>query len=175
MKYFLVLAGLLLGVAAPGWAQIPDHVNALSRPGETKIFSFKTASGKTAVLCEGPKGSYLVYRFGTVTKVELQYPAVLTANSWRKFTYFSYHRMANPVAERYRLSFSNGGNEYALFDMTDAVTTESGDEDYARDVGVSVTLPKGKVITIDAKLSSVQGALVLTEEQQARVKHEEDE
>jgi hypothetical protein len=175
MKYLLLAVLLGVGGAAPGWAQIPDHVNALSRPGETKIFSFKTAGGKTAVLCEGPKGSYLVYRFGTVTKVELQYPTVLTANSWRKFTYFSYHRMATPVAERYRLSFSNGGNEYTLFDMTEAVTTKSGDEDYAREVGVSITLPKGKVITIDGKLSSVQGALVLSEEQQARVKQEEDE
>jgi hypothetical protein len=175
MKHYVLSALIGVGVVVPGWAQVASRVNALCLSGETKVFSFKTTSGKTVVLCEGPKGSYLVYRFGTATKVELQYPAALTASSWRKFTCFSYHRMATPVAQRYRLSFSNGGNEYELFDMTDAVTTKSGEEDYARDVGVLVTLPKGKSITIGGKQASVQGDLVLSDEQQARVKKEEDE
>jgi hypothetical protein len=111
----------------------------------------------------------LVYRFGTAAKVELQYPAVLAANSWKKFTYSSYHRMANPVAERYRLSFKNGGTEYELFDMMDAVTTKDGDEVYPHEVGVVITLPKGKIITIKGKPSSVQGSLELLDEQRARV------
>jgi hypothetical protein len=175
MNHLLLASLLAVDIVAPTWAQIPGRVNALTRPGETKLFSFKTASGKTAVLCEGPKGAYLVYRFGTTTKVELQYPTVLTANSWKKFTYSSYHRIANPVAERYWLSFSNSGNEYQLFDMMDAATTKSGDEYYPRVVGISVTLPKGKNITIDGKSSSIQGNLELLDEQKARVKREEEE
>jgi hypothetical protein len=173
MKHQILAVLLSVYVVAP--AQVLGRVNALSRPGETKIFSFKTANGKTAVLCEGPKGAYLVYRFGTAIKVELQYPTVLTANSWRKFTYFSYHQSANPVAQRYWLSFSNSGNEYQLFDMMDAATTKSGAEYYPRVAGVSVILPKGKIITIDGKPSSVQGDLVLSDEQQTRMKKEEEE
>jgi hypothetical protein len=176
MKKGVILAvALSAGGGGRAWGQQAGRVNALSRPGETKIFFFKTASGKTAVLYEGPKGSYLVYRFGTATKVELQYPTVLTADSWRKFTYSSYHRSANPVAQRYWLSFSNGGNEYQLFDMMDAATTKSGEEYYPRVVGVSVTLPKGKIINIDGRENSIQGDLALSDEQKARVKKEEDE
>jgi hypothetical protein len=175
MKYLLLIGLLAVGVVTPGWAQVDGHLNALRRPGETKLFSFKTASGKTAVLCEGPRGAYLVYRFGTVTKVELQYPAVLTATSWRKFAYYPYHRTATPQAERYRLSFSSGGNGYELVDMTETVTTEGGDEECPREVGVWVTTSKGKIVRLVGKQTSVQGDLLLSEEQQARVKMYGDE
>jgi hypothetical protein len=171
----LLLAALLVVGAGRAWTQIPGRINALRRPGETMLFSFKTASGKTMVLCEGAKGAYLVYRFGTATNVELQYPTMLTATSWKKFTYYPYHRSATPQAERYFLSFSSGGNEYQLFDRTEQERVAGGDDDYVRYVGVSVTLPKGEVITIRGKQTSVQGDLTLSDEYRARVKQFGDE
>jgi hypothetical protein len=169
------LVGLALAMGGEGRAQIRGPVNALRRPGETKLFSFRTASGKTAILCEGPKGAYLVYRFGTAAKVELQYPTVLTANSWKKFTYYPYHRIATPQAERYRLSFSSGGNDYELADMTEQMGIKGGDDDYVREVGVWVTTSKGKTVYIAGRQPTVQGDLVLSDEQQARVKQYGDE
>jgi hypothetical protein len=81
MKKILLARLLAVGVSAPAWGQIPGRINALRRPGETRLFSFETANGKTAVLCEGAKKAHLVYRFGTAAKVELQYPIILTASS----------------------------------------------------------------------------------------------
>ena len=170
-----ILVGLALAMSGVGQAQIRGPVTTLRRPGETTLFSFRTANGKTAILCEGPKGAYLVYRFGTATKVELQYPPVLTANSWKKFTYYPYHRIATPQAERYRLSFSSGGNDYELVDMTEEMGVMGGDEDYVREVGVWVTTSKGKTVRIAGRQPTVQGDLVLSDEQRARVKQYDEE
>lgn len=171
-----------LAVAAPLWLAAPRvasqpklTLSALRRPGETVMFSFKTGRGKTAMLCEGPRGAYLVYRFGTSAKVDLQYPAELNAGSWRKFTYFGYHRSATPVSNYYRLSFSNGGVKYELYDRQEEVIDEDGDEQYPREVGITVTVPKGSDADFVAEASSVYGGLRLTERQQERVKIEGEE
>lgn len=87
-----LLAGLLAGNCLLLAAGAPPKPATLCQIGETPVFSFKTNGGKVATLCRGPKGSYLVYRFGTAAKVELQYPDKLDASSWQKFTYWSYTR-----------------------------------------------------------------------------------
>jgi hypothetical protein len=97
---------------------------------------------------------------------------VLTTASWKKFTYYPYYRIATPQAERYYLSFSSGGNAYELFDTTEQEGVTGGDDDYVRSIGVSVSLPKGKLITIRGKQTSVQGDLVLSDER-ARVAENE--
>lgn len=96
-------------------ASTPPPPATLVRPGETTLFAFQTKSGKTAALCRGPKGAYLVYRFGTAAKVELQYPAKLDASSWKKFTYWSYQR-GNPYLGIAELKFENQGVQYTLSD-----------------------------------------------------------
>ena len=177
MKTWLLTVAVPLGLAAgPPPAQPPKPApNVLRQPGETTIFSFKTSRGKTVSLCEGPKGRYLVYRFGTAAKTELQYPAVLDASSWQKFTYFGYHRSAIPVSNYYRLSFSNGGIKYELYDREEEVIDEDGNEGYPREVGITVDVPKGSNAVFEAEASSVYGGVMLTEEQQQRVKMEGDE
>jgi hypothetical protein len=161
-------------LARPQAAQHPPDI--LSRPGETTVFSFKTASGKAVSLCEGPKAAYLVYRFGTTTKIELQYPAVLNASSWQKFTYWTYHRgggVANAGMEEYRISFKNGGAEYELTDRTEAYLTSNKEEDYRREVGLNVVV-SDKSLDIKARQSSVNGNLSLSDEQRKRVKLAEE-
>ncbi|MFD1469967.1 hypothetical protein ACFQ48_17190 [Hymenobacter caeli] len=126
------------------------------------MFSFKTNGGKTATLCRGPKGSYLVYRFGTAAKVELQYPAKLDASSWRKFTYWFYTRGGgahNSGIEDYRLTFENNGVQYTLSDQTTAFYNKQQEEDYRREVAVVVTV-KGKDVTIAGNLGTTVGELV---------------
>jgi hypothetical protein len=91
MNSWLLILATSLGLLAqlsPAASQPKPGPDALRHAGETTLFSFVTASGKTALLCEGPKDAYLVYRFGTAAKTELQYPSVLDANSWQKFTYW---------------------------------------------------------------------------------------
>jgi hypothetical protein len=162
-------------LASPQAAQPPPDV--LRRPGETTVFSFRTSRGKTVSLCEGPKAAYLVYRFGTAAKTELQYPAALNAGSWRKFTYWTYHRgggVANAGMEEYRISFKNEAAEYELTDRTEAYLTSSKEEDYRREVGLNVVV-SGKSLDITARQASVSGDLALSDEQRKRVKLAEEE
>ena len=164
----------ILAVAAPCWlaaappAPAPD---VLRKPGENTVFSFVTNGGRTVSLCEGPKSAYLVYRFGTATKTELQYPAVLDGSSWKKFTYWAYHRgggVANAGEELQQLSFKNGAVEYLLFDETHAFLNRAKEEDYRHGVGVLVTV-NGKEIRIAGTAHAINGSLYLTDEQKERV------
>ncbi|MGI4870150.1 MAG: hypothetical protein ACRYFX_03110 [Janthinobacterium lividum] len=126
----------------------------LRHPSETTVFSFRTANGKTASLCEGPKGAYLVYRFGTAAKTELQYPAVLDASSWRKFTYSFYLRgggAANAGMDLNHLSFKNGGAKYVIY-------SEYSSEDSKEEVGIEVHA-NGKTAHITGKPATVKGSL----------------
>ncbi|WP_139925822.1 hypothetical protein [Hymenobacter sp. DG01] len=168
---------LWLAVGAAPAQQVKPAPDVLRRPGERTILSFVTSSGKTASVCEGPKAAYLVYRFGTAAKTELQYPAVLDSSSWRKFTYWPYHRpggVANAGMENYELSFKNGGAQYTLVDHTEAYLMKGGEENYRRTVSFNVVL-NGKALDITVRQASVNGDLYLNEEQRDRVKLQWDE
>lgn len=179
------MSGWKAALAVPLWlvagvtlAQQPRPApDMLRQPGEITVLSFVTASGKMASLCEGPKAAYLVYRFGNAAKTELQYPTVLDASSWRKFTYSAYHRpggVENAGMENYQLSFSNGGAEYTLIDHTEAYLMKNKVENYRREVSLDVVL-NGKPLNITVRQASVSGDLYLSDKQRELVKLEEEE
>ena len=88
-------------------------------PNETLIFSFKTNNNKILTLCTDKNFNYLVYRFGTSQKVELQYPEVLDKTSWDKFYFYSYHRgggIDNAGLDIDVISFTNHKTTYAIHD-----------------------------------------------------------
>ena len=176
VRYLAVIAPLWL--AGPQGGHPPQPApDVLRRPGETTVFSVVTASGKAVSLCEGPGAKYLVYRFGTAARVELQYPAVLDASSWRKFTYWAYHRpggVENAGMEDYWLSFQNGGAKYTLYDHTEAYLTKSKAEDYRRTVSLDVVLKAGKPLPIAVRQASIAGSLYLSDEQRERVQLSEE-
>ncbi len=167
---------LLVGFALPlEAAKPPGGVATLARAGETTVFAFQTKSGKTAALCRGPKGAYLVYRFGTAAKVELQYPAKLDASSWKKFTYWSYTRgggAANEGVESAQLRFKNDGVVYTLTDDTRAYYTRQHEEDYRREVGIEVAI-KVKPVSILGLPTTVVGDLSKVKDDN-KVKIDED-
>ena len=154
-------------VAGPSvFGQGKPAPNALRRPGETTVFSFKTSRGKTVLLCEGPQGAYLVYRFGTAAKVELQYPALLDTNSWRKFTYHShyYDGRNNASEDVKRLSFTIGAVEYQLYDNKYGFLDENKQNDYHRKIGIDVST-KSKGVRITGNEDYANGDLHLTDDQ----------
>jgi hypothetical protein len=168
----------LAATAALWLATVPNLVgqskpvpNVLRRPGETTVFSFRTARGKTVSLCEGPKGAYLVYRFGTAAKVELQYPAVLDTSSWRKFTYHKhyYDGRDNASEDVKQLSFTIGAVEYQLYDNKYGIVDENRQNDHYRDIGIFVSV-KGRQLRIAGEEDAASGDLYLTDEREARVK-----
>lgn len=58
---------------------------------EEVVFSFNTKNGKKLVLAKDKENQYIVYRFGTLDKIEIEYPEK-NKESWSKFTYGYYLR-----------------------------------------------------------------------------------
>ncbi len=145
MKYILVI--LIISITS---------VNAqLVQTGETKIFGFKTKSGKYAVICKGENESYLVYRFGTDKKIELEYPSAKNSDSWQLFTYTYYYRgggKENAGLDLNYLTFENNGYSYKLYQEYSA-------EDNSESSGIIVTGANGIDTDIKAIKSSVKGRL----------------
>lgn len=128
----------------------------LVHDGEEIIFSFKLKSGKTALLLKGENDSYIVYRFGTNRKIELEYPAELNTDSWQKFTYSYYFRgggKENAGLDLNYVSFENNGYSYKLYDEYSA-------EDDSRHTGILVTDAEGKERDITGAKGSAKGSLV---------------
>lgn len=92
---------------------------------EEILFSFKTEnSNKTLSVCMSKSDQeYIVYRFGTKEKVELEFPED-KADSWSKFAYFYYLRgggKENVGMDMNYLMFENGGYEYEIYQEYTAV------------------------------------------------------
>ena len=168
-----------LAITAPLWLAGPTVAgqpkfapSPLRRVGETTLFSFVTSRGKQAILCEGPRGTYLVYRFGTATKLELQYPRVLDASSWQKFTYWEYHRGGgahNAGRDTHQLSFSTGKTTYELVDETVDSYTKGHGEIERREVGIRVRSGNNNLF-IAGKEASADWYLQLDDRQRKKVK-----
>ena len=147
MRKILII--LILATASSAFAQ-------LIKVGETRIFSFETDAGKTAVICKGDNDSYLVYRFGTKSKIEFQYPDERSNLTWKLFTYSYYFRgggKENAGLELNYLSFKNNGYIYKLYQEYSA-------EDSTESAGIVVTAKDLKETDIKAVKNSVKGSLV---------------
>jgi len=147
MRKILII--LILVTASSVFAQ-------LVKKGETEIFRFKTSGGKTAVICTGDSDSYIVYRFGTNSKVELVYPAAMNSDSWQLMTYSYYFRgggKENAGLDLNYLSFENNGYLYKLYQEYSAETE-------SETAGIIVTGANGVETDFKAAANSVKGSLV---------------
>lgn len=127
-------------------------------PNEEVIFSFETAKGKQMVLVKDEENEYIVYRFGTKDKIELEYPENKDKDSWKKFTYSGYFRgggIANLAMDLNYLAFVNGDYKYVLY------TTYIAEEGGKSNAGIKVLDSKtDKLITdIKGKQSTRKGNL----------------
>lgn len=92
-------------------------------PNEKTLYSFHTRSGKRMVLATDTGGGYIVYRFGSKGKIELEYPDKNKA-SWDKFTYSYYLRgggKKNDGLDLNYLRFERYGHRYLVYDLYSAV------------------------------------------------------
>ena len=86
---------------------------------ESVIYSFKTKGDKKMVLVKDNNNKYIQYRFGTKSKIEMQFPAKRTEESWKQFHYIFYSRgggKANSGQEIANLSFTKDGYQYLIYD-----------------------------------------------------------
>ncbi|MFA5170828.1 MAG: hypothetical protein WC426_04600 [Sulfuriferula sp.] len=126
---------------------------------EKTVFTFATKSNKNLSICKSIDGSYLVYRFGTLNKIELQFPEKLDDTSWRQFEFSGMGRSGgkmNAGFGDYSIMFKNNNSEYTVFQ-------EWSDEDGTYNIGVTVTNARGKTFSINGLKKSQEGSLVLLE------------
>lgn len=133
------------------------HAKNLCLPAEKTIISFETKSKKVLSVCKKLDQSYLVYRFGTQKRTELQFPKNLDKASWKKFDFQGMSRgggRANAGFGDYSLSFKNGNAEYTVFQQW-------SDEDDTYDIGVTIIDSTGKVFTLTGLKKTQEGSLTL--------------
>ncbi|KFF25035.1 hypothetical protein [Chryseobacterium vrystaatense] len=124
-------------------------------PNEETIFSFQTKSGKTMSLVKDKKNEYIQYRFGSKDRVEMEFPATRTKESWKQFTYSSYHRgggKQNAGMDLNYLTFIKNNYKYQLFRTYSA-------EDESFSTGVTVTDSKGKETDITGVYKTIKGCM----------------
>jgi len=143
---------LTLFSCLPGFAQFDEQ---LRKPNEEIVFACQLKNLKWVAVCREKNGKYLVYRFGTKAKIEMQYPAVPDASSWQKFTFNGYVRgggKANAAMHFGYLKFFNNNVEYELYDLWSS-------EDDKEEWGVLVKQGK-KTIDMKGNLKNKKGSLL---------------
>ncbi len=134
------------------------YTDNLCTDNENVLFSFKIAnSAKTLSVCQSKtKPDFIVYRFGTKDKIELEFPEN-KADSWSKFTYSYYLRgggAGNEGKDLNYLSFENGGYIYEIYQEFTA-------EDNITNVGIKITdKATDKEIDIKGLGNSIEGSLI---------------
>lgn len=126
----VVFSSVLIGGChtpkAPGTDDAETEYNEnLCTEDEEILISFKTEnSDKVLSVCISKTAQeYIVYRFGTKEKAELDFP-VDKADSWSKFIYSYYLRgggKENEGMDNNYLTFENGGYEYKIYQEYAAV------------------------------------------------------
>ncbi len=106
----LLLPLLILNI---GFAQVKLLKN------EELLYSFKTKKGKQMILAKDKQNKYIIYRFGTSKKTELEFPAIKDSTSWNKFSYFHYLRpggIQNAGLDLQSIYFQNGNYYYNIYE-----------------------------------------------------------
>lgn len=151
MKKFLITLYLLIPLTF--WTQ---HL----LPNEEVIYSFETKNGKKMSLVKDKNNKYIQYRFGTPSKIEMEFPKERTKESWKKFHYNSYMRgggIDNAAMEIENLLFTNNGYEYVIFRAY-----HSEGNDYS--AGIVIKDSKGKETRITGNYKTVKGCICNLEE-----------
>jgi hypothetical protein len=127
----------------------------LCKDNEEIVFSCLLASNhKVVSVCRDKDNKYIVYRFGTKNKIELEYPAQQDERSWLNFKFYYVHRgggKKNAGFGDVSLSFTNNNVQYNIYHSW-------RDEDETNELGIEVTV-NGKVTKLKGDLNSQIGAL----------------
>jgi hypothetical protein len=149
MKYFLFI---LLFFPTLIFSQ------AILESNEECVFSFKTKNGKTMMLAKEKNNKYLIYRYGTENKIELEFP-IKDSSSWDKFTYNYYFRgggKQNAGLDIDNIKFENKGYKYIIYAVYSA-GDEENEESY--NIGILIYNKKNKITRIEGITETEVGNL----------------
>lgn len=162
-----VLAALAATICPPrrAAAASANSHSPLINQNEQVLFSFKVEkSEKIATIAIDPGDSeyidYIVYRFGTKDKIELEFPAD-KENSWEKFTFSHFTRPSQ--ADTYGLdsnyfTFTNGDYTYTIYEEH-YLGNETTDETYKVGIKIKNNL-NNKEFDIKGDPHSIVGSLM---------------
>ena len=129
---------------------------------EELIFSFNTKNGKKLVLAKDKENEYIVYRFGTKDKIELEYPEK-NKESWGKFTYGYYFRgggKQNAGMELESIFFQINNFEYIIYKNYHS-------EDNSFETGIKIKdLSNDKITIIAGKYKTIKGSFYKLREEE---------
>lgn len=138
------------------YAAKEQEIGTFVLPNEVVVLSFKTKKKKQVFLCRDKDDRYLVYRFGSKSKVELQFPGKLDETSFQKFEYSSYFRgggVENLAMNLDYLSFTNSGYRYVIYKTYASESVGHEDE-----VGIRVIhLKTQKETSIEGDFNTFEG------------------
>lgn len=135
-----------------------EYSDNLCTDNEEVLFGFKIEnSPKILSICLSKKQpDYIVYRFGTKDKIELEFPEN-KADSWNKFTYSYYLRgggAGNEGMDMNYLTFENDEYEYQIYQEYTA-------KDKVIQVGIKITDKSTKKETdIKGLSNTIEGSLI---------------
>lgn len=98
--------------------------NSYQLENENLAFAFQTKNGKKLTICTDKDDAYIVYRFGTADKIEIEFPENKDETSFQKFEYTGWERgggVQNEGMNLNYLAFSTNGFKYIIYDTYFAV------------------------------------------------------
>jgi len=125
-------------------------------PNEEIVYSFRSGKNKKLVIAKDSSDAYLVYRFGTLQKVEMEFPE-RNHQSWSKFRYSFWLRPGGKMNEGMDinfLQFTLDSVKYVVYDCY----YEADNTPY---VGIKIiNLRTGREKKIEGKVKTRKGSLI---------------
>lgn len=122
---------------------------------ENLVYQLKMKNGKLMTICIDKDQKYIVYRYGSKNKIELEYPKDKDLSSFQKFEYSGWSRgggVKNSAMELKYLAFTNNGTKYVIYDTYFA-------EGNKFNTGIKVIEPKNKITNLKGLKKSAKGNL----------------
>lgn len=144
---------LALALISPFFGIAQDY----QQTNEDILFEFVTTEDKKLVIAMDQEQEYLVFRYGTMDNIELEYPASLE-NSWKSFNYSWYMRgggIQNLGMDINYLFFTHENQTYVVFQEYYAQSQETS-------YGLKIVDPEMEERQVfEAIPSSVNGSLTV--------------
>ena len=165
IKKITILLSVLF-LCKPSYAQ---YDSLLCKPNESTVFAFQLENNKWVSVSKEKNGNYMVYRFGSKDKIELQVPAVLDTSSWSRFLFSGYKRgggKENAAMHFGYLSFRNKETVYEVYELWNS-------EDDIEHCGLTVMVDDKKSVNLIGILKSRHGNLLQLMDEE-KIKKAED-
>jgi len=150
--FSIIISVFLFCISVSSAAQFNKQ---LCKRNEVIVFAFQLKNKKWVSVCKEKNENYIVYRFGSAGKIELQFPSVLDSTSWKQFAFKGFSRVGGKINAAMNYAFLH----FAIKDVIYEVYDTWNYEDNADNCGISITIDK-KTIDKPGTLKSRKGYLL---------------